>query len=288
MVPMLKSQSAMEYLMTYGWAILIIAVVLGATYSLGFFNSASIAPRSLPGSCQVFRPNGALSTQYISLSGSCTNELPQYVAQFNGQTGFLWTGSNTVDVPSDGNSFTITAWVKFNTPYANEQVVSVGDNAGWGYVLEYNACINIGSSSSPGITLPTPSSGVWYFYACSYNSTTRNMFGYVNNFVTNSILATYTINDAGKFLWLGAAPAGSGFKLNGTLANVQLYNTSLDSNTIKAQYLTGIGGAPVSLQNLVAWYPLNGNANDYSGNLNIEQAMSITYTNQWQNGYTVP
>ncbi|MGC8662475.1 MAG: hypothetical protein ACP5RT_01670, partial [Candidatus Micrarchaeia archaeon] len=30
-----KAQSAMEYLMTYGWAILIIAVVLGALFQLG-------------------------------------------------------------------------------------------------------------------------------------------------------------------------------------------------------------------------------------------------------------
>ncbi|MGC9010605.1 MAG: hypothetical protein ACP5JN_00435 [Candidatus Micrarchaeia archaeon] len=30
----------------------------------------------------------------------------------------------------------------------------------------------------------------------------------------------------------------------------------------------GIGGAPIDLQHLVAWWPLNGNANDYSGNGN--------------------
>ena len=36
-----KAQSAMEYLMTYGWAILIVAVVLGALYSLGVFNGAA-------------------------------------------------------------------------------------------------------------------------------------------------------------------------------------------------------------------------------------------------------
>ena len=36
-----KAQSAMEYLMTYGWAILIIAVVLGALFSIGVFSSTS-------------------------------------------------------------------------------------------------------------------------------------------------------------------------------------------------------------------------------------------------------
>ncbi len=42
-----KAQSAMEYLMTYGWAILIIAVVLAALYSLGLFNSAAWGPGPL-------------------------------------------------------------------------------------------------------------------------------------------------------------------------------------------------------------------------------------------------
>ena len=37
-----KAQSAMEYLMTYGWAILIIAVVLGALFSLGVFSGSNL------------------------------------------------------------------------------------------------------------------------------------------------------------------------------------------------------------------------------------------------------
>ncbi len=45
----LKAQSAMEYLMTYGWAILIIAVVLASLFSLGVFNSgASLSTACIP------------------------------------------------------------------------------------------------------------------------------------------------------------------------------------------------------------------------------------------------
>jgi len=42
-----KAQTAMEYLMTYGWAILIIIVVIAALYSLGVFSvkpSVSCSP----------------------------------------------------------------------------------------------------------------------------------------------------------------------------------------------------------------------------------------------------
>lgn len=36
-----KAQSAMEYLMTYGWAILIVIIVAAALYALGVFNPAA-------------------------------------------------------------------------------------------------------------------------------------------------------------------------------------------------------------------------------------------------------
>ena len=41
-----KAQSAMEYLMTYGWVILIIAVVLAALFELGVFNGSNLAPQA--------------------------------------------------------------------------------------------------------------------------------------------------------------------------------------------------------------------------------------------------
>ncbi len=45
----LKAQSAMEYLMTYGWAILIISVVLASLFSLGVFNAgASLSTACVP------------------------------------------------------------------------------------------------------------------------------------------------------------------------------------------------------------------------------------------------
>ncbi|MEM3215754.1 MAG: hypothetical protein QXS17_02470, partial [Candidatus Micrarchaeaceae archaeon] len=88
-VPAVKSQSAMEYLMTYGWAILIIAVVLGALFELGVFSSNTFAPKASPGACQVFRPNGPGTTSFINLEGVCNGELPEYVASFNGGNSYI-------------------------------------------------------------------------------------------------------------------------------------------------------------------------------------------------------
>ena len=55
---------------------------------------------------------------------------------------------------------------------------------------------------------------------------------------------------------------------NGKIANVQLYDTALSSTQIKTLYEEGYAGIPVTTNGLVAWLPLDGNANDYSGNNN--------------------
>ncbi len=71
-----KAQSAMEYLMTYGWAILIIAVVLGALFSLGVFGSgnllgtACIAQSGYLCSNPTLTAAGALTFTYGQNTGS--------------------------------------------------------------------------------------------------------------------------------------------------------------------------------------------------------------------------
>ena len=73
------------------------------------------------------------------------------------------------------------------------------------------------------------------------------------------------------------------------MANVQAYNTSLSASEIQALYHEGIGGAPIKPQNIVGWWPLNGNAQDYSGNNNNGQiGGGVTYGSSWAGSYTPP
>ena len=124
-----RSQSAMEYLMTYGWAILIIAVILGGLYSLGLFSGLSLAPRIPPGACHIFRPNGPQTVQYITLTGACTNQLPQYVAQFS------VAQSSRILIPTSPslqatNTITIALWEKSQGPAASAQQGMISDYGG--------------------------------------------------------------------------------------------------------------------------------------------------------------
>ena len=44
-----RSQSALEYMMTYGWAILIIVIVAVILYSMGIFNPSSSISSTITG-----------------------------------------------------------------------------------------------------------------------------------------------------------------------------------------------------------------------------------------------
>ena len=71
----------MEYLMTYGWAILIIAVVLGALFQLGVFNTTNLAPRAQP----RFLQSSQAQPGSVNLVGVCSGEAAAVCRQFDGQ-----------------------------------------------------------------------------------------------------------------------------------------------------------------------------------------------------------
>lgn len=106
----LKLQAAMEYLMTYGWLILIVAIVIVALLPLGLFNSSNFASRAIAGACEVVH-NAAGS----NLAGQCANEIPQYTAQFNGQSSSVSTGYYQTSI----TSYMIIAWVMTTSAGAN-------------------------------------------------------------------------------------------------------------------------------------------------------------------------
>ena len=58
-----KGQSAMEYLMTYGWAIIIVIIVAAALYALGVFNPSSYTQTAVSGFTEIGKP-AAGSWQY--------------------------------------------------------------------------------------------------------------------------------------------------------------------------------------------------------------------------------
>jgi len=284
-----KAQSAMEYLMTYGWAILIISVVLAALFQLGVFNPMTFAPKAPPGSCQVFRPNGPGTTQFINLEGVCSGELPQYVAQFNGQSSYI--SSSTANLPLGSSVSSAFAWV-YITAYPTSSVAVI-ENYGVATSTEGrtlyitttgNLCFGGWADDyCSSFTVPLDK---WSFVGYVYTGGT-NTIVYMNGVGNSGSVSTVLNTQAGLNL-IGKRLDNAAPYISGEISNVQIYNTSLSANEIQALYLEGIGGAPIRLQNLVGWWPLNGDANDYSGNGNNGQISNVNFVSNWWSGYTPP
>jgi hypothetical protein len=96
-----KAQAAMEFLMTYGWAILIVLIALGAMFYLGVFSP------KVPEMCSIDSPflcevqinsgNPASGSIGIKSSGDMISEITTITTP-TGCTGAVWaTGSPVVE-----------------------------------------------------------------------------------------------------------------------------------------------------------------------------------------------
>ena len=291
-----KSQSAIEYLMTYGWAILIIGIVLAALFQLGVFDASNFVQRAQPGSCQISRIGTGLS-QTTSLDGQCTSMPPQFVAQFlTASSYFSIPGSSSITI-TPTESFTISYWMDTNSG-GNTQIQVVKNN-------QYATCAGAASgrfvdTNGHQATIPegTILSGKWYLYTWTMSS--AGTFNTVSLYINGSIVGTANINrwsplagDTANILQIGGAGGqdicATITGTTGYLANVQMYNITLTSAKIQQLYLNGIGSPPVSPEYTVGWWPLNGNGNDYSGNNNNGNPVGqIIYSNSWISSYTPP
>ncbi len=301
------AQSAMEYLLTYGWALLIISIVLSTFYYLNVFSAGTLTPKVGPGACLVARPGGPYSTSILNLQGLCNGEIPDYVYLFP----CSWP--NPSYCPANWISFTLS-----KTPGS----ITVSS---WFWVPPSNASIRYGGVI---FAMSGNSPTVW---VGGYSKNGRNIIGQhlcaavfdvngafacsANNITTGKWHnAVVTINDSKMDVYLdtvlvgtgaggGLGGANSGYIGNqtcncffygsanilalytGYMANVQLYNSSLAPSYIDYMYSQGIGGAPGNLQNLAGWWPMNGNPNDYSGNLQDGYPSNIIPSASWYDTY---
>jgi len=157
-----KAQSAMEYLMTYGWAILIVAVVLGALYSLGVFNGAAFLGTSCIAASGFYCTNPTLST-----GGVLTVTIGQ-------ATGTTFKNAYLYFVPS-GTNFS-----------ASDPSTSIG-TLNSGQQVTVSIPLGVGSPYPATYTLGMPLSGYLYLqFTDIYGTTEVNKIATVLTKVTAS------------------------------------------------------------------------------------------------------
>jgi hypothetical protein len=370
-----KSQSALEYMATYGWAILIIVIVAGVLYSLGVFSPSNAASNTVIGfsgfnvQAQCIQ-GGALEMQITNGLGYTVNITKVNTTSNSGQsmqitnapvllssqvstsyyvpnacpltTGSRYSVSTTLTYTEPGQTFsgpyfstgtssgsvaaetvpaqaayftytlhskigvrssaslnitgsiTIGAWYNLAaniTGCYNEGIVSKATSefpgTGGNNIGGYNLFLGCGMSgqytngpqnasgwSSGG---PIPNSGRWVYVTGEKDGSLNRATFFING-VTETVndVSTWSLTKTPVNLTIGFSYAFAD-AFNGSISDVQIYNTALSATQISRIYGEGLGGAPLSNAGLVGWWPLDGNAMDFSGNGNNGVATNV----QW-------
>ncbi len=230
-----KSQSALEYLMTYGWAILIIVIVAAVLYSMGVFNPSSSISTTITGFSGLGSVNAAClgGTSFTMSIGDSLN-YPIDITKVNvtASSCTVYSVSPNVLISPDGakiitipglslcsknSRYSVSADVEYTEPgqvspgpYFSKGTVSGTALSPPSVITSYTP-ITITNSQSSGTPLPfqqminvTSSDSGWADIASSPFGQNVEFFSTTGQ-VLNSWLENYT---AGHALWWVKLPNG--------------------------------------------------------------------------------
>ena len=240
-----KSQSALEYLTTYGWAILIIAVVFFVLFETNILGIGTQG-FAFPGSCRVVNTGGSGQSQYLTLQGTCNGAVPKFVADFSSQ-GYAMTPN--VSSLHSLSSFTVVVWVarKSATGAAEPILQSNG-------TIVPNFELSINSSGNNGVTFSAAGAGNhagsassasgsaaalnnWYFIAGTFNSSTVSV--YLDGALAGSGTTAVTgLPSSGNIQVLIGHTMSPSAYFPGYISNIQVYDRQLSPSEIRTLYVS--------------------------------------------------
>lgn len=218
---------------------------------------------------------------------------PTLVASFNGLNGVITITGPGVNV-NGTQAFTQVVWfeplraptdlysglVSENgvCPDGSEALfINSSDSVTTEYTLfrtdHSNSCT---TNNPPPFNTPL---GSYYQYVFVFNGTGASVYG-DGALLGGNNPAGATLDNLWAYanvITIGGEPENGVRYFSGKIANVQLYHTVLSASQVSQLYSEGIGGAPISNAGLFAWWPLDGNALDFSGNGNNGVATNV----QW-------
>lgn len=231
----------------------------------------------------VYIDRGAVSNAGLLGSSILTDVQEGYVPYFSGTGSYVATGTN--GLPLGANARSMFAWVYLTGPvggtwytiesYGNQNIVGDSSALRFESTSGHLHFVGAGDDFDSSIT-PTPNA--WHFVGYTYAGGTSVTVYYDGQSQTGSITSALTTAlPASDQADIGKATAGNTWNFPGYISDVQVYNASLSASAINTLYNEGIEGLPVAQGNLVAWWPLEGNPNDYGGNSNNGQSTNVVF-----------
>ena len=219
-------------------------------YSKGYGSCATYLSYSeYPSDTYGIQVNGVYgpSNTLLQYTGNSYTEL-NYTLK-NGYNLYLGSGGSGLSL---GSTFNTDTWY----------LIGVVNNATAGTVTTY---VN-------GRLINTQTSTISNSYSLSEWIYPENTASF--NYINGVIASTSTTNS----LLVGCSSLSCTDGFNGIITNLQIYSGALTQNNVSSMYSEGIANYPVSNMDLVAWLPLEGDTNDYSGFGNTGYNSNVLYT----------
>ena len=185
---------------------------------------------------------------------------------FNGNAKLYCSDNDLLDLTGD---FSISFWIKrpgsIVFSFTLSKHMAGDDNSGsWGICSYSGTDLTFTGTPYWGYGPPNPTTSIipidqWRHIVFTYKKTSSEWKYYMNGTLDGNGTRTFNIQNTAFDFTIGSSQ-GYGNYLNGSLDDIRIYNRVLLPNEI--QQLSDIPMMP----DLVAYYPLNGNANDMSGN----------------------
>ena len=258
----------------------------------GYYDNGIISNTNIFGVTQGTTP--FLSAQFPGDLGGVTSD--------SQQDGFITVNSaqSLLNIARN-ESFTLVAWMNYtgatSTVPHNQGVFGDWPGSGAGFQL-VNYCISCANTAVLYIDndyVPFPSSvnslppNRWEMVTAEYNGTTGLSSVYVNSTLFASAVLPRDLGLAQSLpFYIGddaSQPTGLD-SFNGSIGNVQLYSRYLPPSDLYTLYAEGPNSAPLTDLGLISWWPLAGNANDYSfNNNNGAEQYNVIFTNSNYTNY---
>ena len=151
---------------------------------------------------------------------------------------------------------------------------SVGSGGGRGGFTVFGSS---GGTIAATYNVPLTSNvlGKWYSFCFAYNGSSANY--YLNGTQYAVTVGANGVAAASSSPLIIGAGSASGYS-NVSVANLQLYNSVLPASRVGGIYSSGIFGGPSNSSNLVGWWPLLGDGNDYGGGSLVGFPNNMVYT----------
>jgi len=206
---------------------------------------------------------------------------------FDGTSSYISVADNPA-LRLNGTDFTFNAWVKMDSAYNSSygsQIMTKrysGANNGWTWSVTGQTSSTIGvlsygpgGGSTNAFGSKTVSLNKWHMVTSVYSASTQQLSIYIDGLLDSVARGIVTPNAAVTAgLYIGRdnpAVPSDGYFFHGSMDEIRIYNKALSPAVVAQLYKEPTKG-------LIAYWPLNGNANDLSGNGHNGSLNNVTPT----------